>query len=454
MSFRLILNFILAVVFSMACSHQQKSTDTFKLKITVQHLPNKDAWRVTYNTTHPITELIFSRRTNLFRMKNWNPLAPGISIIQSDKREIIKGTKPFQEVSFELNSYYEITPKDYEFFQKFSDDSVVMYTGHFDAYSKIYDTNTPIEFIFIPRTDETGIVAGNKFTSLTSWIDFKERGTYVYFGNLKPIETKDFTAIIDPTLPSWLLTRFNKYLPEIFSFYVAKTGYSIPFKPFIFLNYSSLGSGYSSHGGTLPGLIQMSLSGKAWGKEDVDSFAQVIRFFAHESAHVWNGQIFPYEDEDMWMHEGGADAFAFLAMHELNVLEKSRLKYHKNKAFNECLSKLKNRPLREVKEDPEYKAFYKCGSIFHLMAGAAINRQDPNAGVFQFWKSLFDEAKKSGKPYTEDLYFFVLDKLSGNSLTSNAIKQLLDGPVTNAEEQFQKEFERLDLEISVTAPLK
>lgn len=432
------LIFIILFISLLGCSRANRKPDSeVSLKITIEHLLHKDAWKVVFQTSMPVSNLVFERQINRFRAKNWKSLTPGIKVIEVDGKERIVQSdfKLFNEASFEFSSYYEETPKDYEFFQAFSDKSVVMYTGHYNAcpeYIECDPHNT--EFVFIPRSDEQGIVSGKIFHQSYNWKEETGRGTYVYFGNLKPIESKSLTAIVDPVLPQWLKQRFNFVLPRLFEYYAKKTGQPLTFKPFIFLNYSSNGEGTSMHGGTLPGLIQMSIEGNGWQKKDIDSFIDLARFFAHESAHVWNGQMFPYASGDMWMHEGGADAFAYFALLDLKLINFQQFLDFQTESFNTCLTKLSDRPLMEVKEDPNFRAHYRCGSILALLTHAAGINSKKDHDLFYFWSQLFNRSKNVKEPYTEEMYFSVLEEMTGNKNLNVAINTILRGPISNAKE--------------------
>jgi hypothetical protein len=390
---------------------------------------------------------VFNRQINKFRLKNWQVITPQISIVEKNGREQIVSASPFQEVSFEFDSYYETTPKDYEFFQAFSDKSVVMYTGHLNACPDDNECNRPIEFHFIPRSNERGIISGKIFHTAFDWKDEKSEGTYIYWGNINPVETKYLTAVIDPNLPTWLLEKFNLLLPSLFKYYAERTGEPLTWKPFVFLNYLAKGEGNNSGGGTLPGLIQLSLEGKGWNKPDTDSFIDLAKFFAHEAAHIWNGQLFPYATSDIWMHEGGADAFAYFALLDLKFINPKKFLDYQTEAFNSCLSRLKNRPLWDVKEDPNFRAHYHCGAMLALLTHAGVSKMNKKYNLFYFWNQIFEEVKASKKPYTEELYFSILDRILKNKELSGTIKKLLKGPLTNAKDIYLQEFKKLNVKI-------
>jgi hypothetical protein len=438
---------ILSLMLLIGCAHSEpKITKLFSLRIQIEPAQNKNTWRITYTPSYPVNNLVFDRQLNRFRSKKWRSLMTDVSLIEEAGQEkIVSRSTPLQKFVFEFDSYFEDTPKDYEFFQAFSDKSVVMYTGHLNACPLNIACEQPVEFLISSRTNEHGIVAGKVFTEQIRWRDEARRGTYVYFGQLHALETSTMTAIVDPATPAWLRQQLDPLLLKLFIFYEKRTGQNLRFKPFIFLNYSPEGEGNNHHGGTLPGLIQLSLSGKGWAKKDPEAFIDLARFLAHEAAHVWNGQMFPYASGDMWMHEGGADAFAYRALYALNIISKERFFDYQTEALNACLSLVKNRPLIEVNEDRNFTAFYKCGSVFGLLTEASVRKGNSKNDLFTFWKELFAESTKSGQEYTEDMYFSVLNRLSSSSAAGIAIKNLVRGNEVNAKNEFLKIFKDMKI---------
>jgi hypothetical protein len=445
------LLFVLSAI-TVGCSSVPavQSRSPFALTISVEQFEQEDRWTAKFQPSRPVTRLIFNRQVNRFRAQKWKSLSPEVELKEVDGEEAIvsRSGKPFQDVSFEFASYYDDTPKDYEFFQAFSDGSRVMYTGHFNACPEDEDCNEPIRFRFKGRKGSKIVVLGQVSEWTSDWTETTPRGTYVYFGNIKPLQREHLTAIIDPALPKWLRTRMFELLPKLFSFYAKSTGHALTFKPFIFLNYSIEGKGSRSHGGTLPGLIQMSLKGQGWAKESKEAFVDLARFFAHESAHVWNGQLFPYESSDMWMHEGGADAFSYWALYKLGIVSREGFLDFQSGALAECISMLNNKPLNEVKDDPNFRAHYRCGSMLALVTHGAVRKVNPKHGLFEFWSALFDLAKAEGaKPYFEEMYFSTLRKMSQDPDLPKRFQVLLKGPLGNASSFFAEELRESGIEV-------
>ncbi len=419
--------------------------------MNVERSKNQDRWTVTYRTNQPVSNLVFDRQDNLFRAANWISKSANIVIKKEEKSESITSLNGdhFDTASFEFASYYERTPKDYEFFQPFSDGSLVMYTGHYNACPSNMECDEPIEFTFQGRTTDNIVILGKVNAAKSQWIDQTWRGTYVYFGKIIPLEKKYLTAIIDPAIPSWLKNKFHEVLPKIFDLYTKETGFPLTFKPFVFLSYTPKGLGSQRTGGTLPGLIQMSLSGKGWEKENKNAYVELARFFAHEGAHLWNGQLFHSSSGDMWMHEGGADAFAYFALYKLGLVDQQGFSDLQSGAYTNCVSKLKNRPLKEVLEDPEFRAHYSCGAMAALITHVAVKKKNKTQGLFEFWHALFAKVRNQNlKTYDESMYFSTLSEMSGNQELANRLQKFINGPIENPNKFVRTELENLGIKFS------
>ncbi len=445
---------IAIILFCTACNIPLSSE---KSKLKVENLVNiylehtgPKTWFVAYRARNPVKKLVFERSLNRFRHGIFKPVTTGARIFEEEKHEYLEMTNgsSFTEVSFTFESYFESTPKDYEFFQPFSDGSVVIYTGHFNVHDTSAD-ETINSFQFKSSKNENVIVDGRFFKTREEPYVPHSRGTYVYFGQIKPIEKKDFTAIFDPQLPPWIRDNLEKSFNSIFSFYIKKTGARPPFKPFLFLNYSDSENkdldGFV--GGTLPGLVQATISGGAWKQKSQDRFIRLARFYAHESAHIWNGQIFPYESSDMWMHEGGADGFAYRLLREEHIISESEYNDFLSTALNECLYRVKDSPLKKVFDDREYRMMYYCGSTLALMTEMALKNQK-QGDLFTFWKKLFE--KTGALPYSENLYFSVLEKDFSSPQLASFIRAFVNGPMLQTSEKLIAQMKSLGIPVTLS----
>ena len=444
--------YLIILLTSLSCVNTPSKKEIY-IDVTIEHLKAKDSWRVTYQLPTPVTTLLFSRNTNLFRRAHWKVLSPDIELRQVIDSEVLvsKSGQVFDRVTLEHKSYYEYTPKDYEFFFKYSGGDVLMYTGHYDVYPLlkletksdeiIWPENRPkTRFHFLPVDGEKVVILGNVYRQKkVSWVDVAERGTYIYWGNTEPLDTGEIVAVTDKAVPDWVKSRVRQELPRLFKYYKEKTDVALNFKPVVFLSYSKPKlSGFYNAGGTLPGLIQLSMSGDGWLKESQESLEVIMKFLAHEAAHLWNGQMFNYSGmEHSWMHEGGADAFAFRAMRDLGVFSKERYLEYLNASLNKCILDIDGYPLKESSTHRKFKNYYYCGSTLAWLTELVINERD----VYSFWRRLFRRIKKKAdKKYGHEDYFRLLEEKAEDKEVVELMKSIVYGPYKNAGKSLKSAF--------------
>jgi hypothetical protein len=437
---------IVALIFIslLSCSSSQFEESheiANQVKMKVESISNEN-WRVTYSLPEKVLGVYFYRQTNQFRKKEWRVLDTDLVIEHYENSEIIysKTKKKFNEIIVEFAPYYKTTPKDYEFFQPFSDGGILFYTGHLLLQPMLKKTNSDdgINLNFnehMPWTNMAtlkpikngSIVVNGKINQGTlKWHDKNNKGTYVYFGNIKPLETEAFVAILDSGLPPWVIVKMREFLPKLFSVYSKGTQQKLSFKPVVYFNYKPterIGTGYS--GGTLPGLVQLTIEGTDWRKENNTNLKQIVKFLGHESAHFWNGQMFNnIESKAAWVHEGGADAFSYRALYKLGIINKKELWENYNNALSSCLMNLDGKALNSSEKSRSFRNYYDCGSTIMLMVESALLTKYGENSLFEFWEELLGVARKQNNQYDSSTFHSVLrDKFSQQKL-SNMIKVL------------------------------
>jgi len=415
-------------------SYQSLASDTdFRLHIHVHHQQQSDSWKVQYVLPVAVDHIAFQRQSNFDRRKlykldeskfKWDK-AGNVLLIRS-----IDGSK-FNSLELTFSSYYDHIQKDYTHNLRYSDGSVLLYTNHIALGANIIEDKSisPIgasfhgtQFHFYGPKQNI-IFLGNVFSEKAQW-DLQGEGTYVYFGNIVPIETDNMIAIVDPILPKWAWKNTQKYFPKLFDYYEKKTGQSLNFKPVVFFNYGEIDGDYSNYsGGTLDGLVQLTINGKRWKKENEEQFNMLFHFLAHEAAHFWNGQMFAFEDQKhSWMHEGGADTFANIAMLEFNLINATQMMKKFEDSTNSCLLNKNNESLEQAAELWLYRNYYTCGATMALASHLAIKAKNPNKSVFDVWKNIFNKNIKS-RVYNQQDYFNELSQLTGSNLLSNALEK-------------------------------
>lgn len=422
---------LLAVCLSLltACAGRQRATasagEPQTVTINVKRLRAEDSWIVTYKLSQPTKTLIFDRQTNRFRREHWQVLTKGVSLALAGEDEALVSDTPFVEAEVRFKSYYEITPYDYEFAFKYSDGSLMLYTGHLSV-----ENRDVTKFIFEGAPGDRVVILGKVYDSgRAEWQDEQARGTYVYFGKIRPTRGKRFTAVADPGLPPWLRTGALRMLPRLFDFYREKTGVALDFKPVIFFNFEpATNAGWAQTGGTLPGLMHLSIKGDPKTKASPAQTERLLLWVAHEAAHFWNSRMYSHSDGADWMHEGGADAFKYRALLGLGLITRAQFTDFHSVALNECIEGLQGISLADSHHERRFGNFYYCGAILALLTEHAVHAKT-GMDLFGFWKELFARASREGgkRVYSEELYFKLVDELTGDATASKRLFHLVHG---------------------------
>jgi len=391
------------------------------------------SWRVTYVLDRATEFLRFQRAADFYREKVWTVVTPGWSLERDGDEQVLiaQPGRATQRLVVEFPVYAEHIPKEYELFASFSDKSVAIYTGHF------YVTMAPAgeeeaPFLrtleLVPPPGTQGVVRGRRFEARRIWKDPETDGTYVYFGSIEPIETKDMIAIIDPGAPAWLVARMHQSLPAMFALYTDKFDEPLPWKPVVLFSFDTTEvPGRNSGGGTLTGLVQMSAQGDGWNVETPESTEQALYLIAHEAAHFWNGQLHPYRDAaDSWMHEGSADALASLLLLRHGAIDDARLVDRRNKALNACALGLMDGALATSARRGQFQNCYTCGEIIAVWSAAALPGNHGPDGLFDLWRTLFALSNSQDGHYDRETYFEALAALGVDGARIDTLRQFID----------------------------
>ncbi|HEX3109453.1 MAG TPA: hypothetical protein VHU41_10200 [Thermoanaerobaculia bacterium] len=376
------------------------------LTVSIQIIPNTNdgRWTAVYRLSQPVERLDFSRYGPYKRLPKWRVETKGYTLVAEDEREAIvkaPGAKAQKTITVSFPVDTDVPVKDYQLFDPFSDGGVALYTGHFNLKGSKSTT-----FELAPRRGEHLLVGGKVFNRRTRWTDDgRGEGTFVYYGKVKPVETPYMVGILDPGAPKWLDERLDATLPQLFADYARLTGVTLAQRPTVLFSFEKARDPHSTtwKGGTLDGLIQLHVEAAADGAEDRGVLERFVKFIAHESAHLWNGQMFQApEANQSWMHEGGADAFAWRAVRRARILDDAGLESRLTEDLNDCLSSIGTHALDDVEKRGDFGPVYSCGATLAWLTEAATG------DLHAFWKSLFSAAEEHGRRYDESLYLSVL----------------------------------------------
>jgi hypothetical protein len=383
--------------------------------VTVERIaPNR--WRATYRLNGPTSALRFVRPAGFYRERIWTLTTPGYHFERDGSRQLARldsGAAPQATIAFEFGEFTDALPKEYEFFLAFTDGGRALYTGHLQATALLSTgDSTPVKtFRLATPPGMHAVVLGRVIQGDVTLADTLEDGTYVYVGNARPIETPDVVAIVDPGMPPWLKTLFDERVPDLFRAYKRRFGAGLAAKPVVLFSFEDKNTpGLNSGGGTLAGFINMSFTGTSWATRTAAASEQAFALIAHESVHLWNGELARSRADGVgaWMHEGSADAIAAEMLRGFGVIDSTRYRTRLEEALNRCAASLNRSSIATALGRGETRVVYDCGVVLAMWTGAAARQAKPGADLLTFWRELIREAQARDGTYDEAVYFEVL----------------------------------------------
>ncbi len=414
-----------------SASATEQSLETVDVAVT--HLPDHTSWRARYRLDAPADQLRFIDDFGLRRHDRWRIETLGFRLVSRGGSELIerKDGKPFREVTVRFATDTTKLDKKYPLDKRFTDGSEWLCTLHLYAAPLRRGTQSrqaTFRLRLVPAARESILLDGQRHADAVTWQDPQvDRGTFVYFGKIAPIETPDVIAIVDPGLPAYLEQQFDDLLPKLFAYYHERTGYALRKRPVILITYDPDGDGNPGDSGeVLPDVIAFDFrSRQFWSAQNAANRRMSFHLLAHESAHLWNGNRFESVEGDAapWMHEGGADAFAWAASVSFGVLDDDALRAVIELNLNRCLNRLKPlaAPLQDAFKRGVYELAYSCGSVMNFAIEAKLRER---GGLFTFWRALFAAAEKSGDRYSVDQYLATLASLDAGSALTRSLRDL------------------------------
>lgn len=413
-----------------------EETDPPPAGVVLSRRGEAGGWRAVYQLPRPVDRLRFERKAAYHREEVWTVRTPGWEWARAeDGAQILRPTasgRSTSEVVFTFPTHDENLPKEYELFQTFSDGSVAVYSGHFHATAESVEGGEAIAVRTLRLEPPAGghlAAGGELFREPTEWTDPRGHdGTYLYLGSIEPVETEHVLALLDPGLPEWVLERLHEDIPLYFAAYTKRLGAHLPWKPMVLLSFSRAETaGYSSGGGTLSALVQMSIRGEAWRASTPDTERHLGYLFAHETAHLWNGQLVTYPgSSESWLHEGSADAFAHRLLREREIISPEADRARLARRLTECARGLSEGALDDAAERGEFHLYYECGEIVAWWTELVLPERED---LFSFWRDLINVARERGGTYDQELYFSRLRELGGSEESIRRLRRFVSEPL-------------------------
>ena len=391
----------------------------------VQLTPAADGhWNAGYRLAYPATGITLVRTPNDARSRRWHAVSPDFEIVQIDKKDMVrrKDGAPFSVVDIIVPATYVPLPKDYAPFAPFSDGGLLIHSGRYQwcpttAVEADGACDGPWLMQITPPNEAHILLNGERHTRATKWLDSND-GTYVYVGTAKPNQSRNFIGIVDPALPTGIAQIMSDLLPQLMEQYAQELP-PLRHRPMLFISYDpSFSNGRGNQGGTLPGQVFMHFYGPGWVESEADGFTpeDTAWFFAHEVGHLFQHDV-SGELEATWIHEGAAEAFAYLILKSLAAVSEEYLTSRRERAFDRCRDALQRGTLATAAARAQFSDYYECGLIMFLAIDTAIRTSSADQqDLFSFWRSLIADTG-SGELWQNDGFLDNAQQVIGLSLT-------------------------------------
>ncbi|MGF1607059.1 MAG: hypothetical protein ACFB22_12035 [Rhodothalassiaceae bacterium] len=408
---------------------------------------SSDRVTVAYEIAEPVRALEFRRVPDGQRAERWAMADPAFRLVHdadtlTDRIVRVDGA-PFTTVRMTVPAVYANFPKDYAAFMPYRQGGLLIHSGRFqvcaDACAPEGEPDPADAFPMTVRFPdaERAIVEGRIVRGGEArWTD-RNDGTMVYVGKADPVETEHVVGVIDPNLPPTFRAQLDELFPALMAYYAERL-HELTEKPMLFvaLDRDAVADGdpssssFSSQGGTLPNQVFMHLAGDGWLEDpatwpaDVSGF--LPWFFAHEAGHLYQHSALGEPSlADTWIHEGGADAFAAIALSDLGV-EESYVAERLPADARRCEEGLKEGPLRTAGERGDFDLFYNCGMAIQLLADREVrSRSDGCETLFDVWETFLARVA-DGAAWDSKTF---LDVLASHSATEAlAMAEWMIGP--------------------------
>lgn len=406
------------------------------LALDLTHSPGRQV-TADYRLSEATTALHFPQELGGYRAEVWKPADGAFRWVKEGRGERIERTdgQAFRQVAFTIPIDYRALPKSYAPFSPFSQGGALVHSGQFHACPAAPCEQTGPLPIRITAPGETIGVEGRRTPDRESFVS-RDEGTNIFIGTLKPVDADGFVAIIDPGLPAAARQHLDRSLPQAIQDLATIYG-PLSFKPELYVSIDDepeKNGRTSIQGGTLPGQIFMHFDGEGANERvAADNPLWLDWFFAHEAAHLFqqdkSGKLLG-DDRFAWIHEGGADAMAALAMVGRGPAERAYVLSRKQEAQQACAVGLATTPLSKASAEDKFDLHYQCGLIMWLAIDQDLRRAG-KGGLADLNRALF-VAMRSGEPLSEAIFFRLAREIGASPFVMTQIITLADGNSSDA----------------------
>jgi len=381
-------------------------------------------WQVRYDFARPVDKLEFKSSPDDSRGRTWLP-DQGFEIVTTDHGEVArrKDGAQFRTVRFRMSPTYSVLPKEYAPFSPFGDGGMLFHTGRFFACQDRCPADAAWTMYLSAATEDQIILDGKALKAQAHWTD-RDDGRSIYVGKNAPQQTADFIAVLDTALPERIRSQLLAQLPEFMHLFSGKLGV-LPIRPMLFVSYDvSHPKGWGRQGGVLPGQVFVHFYGSKWPAEmEKPGFPDDLAWhFAHEAAHLYQGST-STESGDAWITEGGAEAFAAMAM---RADASAYVQLNQEEALGKCREFLKGRSVHDAIAAGTYDAAYSCGMLINLAIDSKVRLVTKHDGLYAVWRNYLQRARNKESVVSTAAYLEAVSDVGNADIAAWVQKAVTD----------------------------
>ena len=358
--------------------------------------------RLEFRFAQPRNVVLFPNAQNDYRSQSWTVMTEGVELVRHADMDVLVMEPARETATIEFKPWTNVLPRDYTPALAFADNSFAYHVRQFEMLdpgslemamslepdlSNFSGEDIPFSMTF--DTEMSVVVKGQPQPGPVT-VSFADDPGYVFVGQSQIIERDRYAAMLDPHLPEWVSASFETDFERTLDFMEQKFGGGM--KAPISVLYSFEGTefkGFSLGGSTLQGpTLTMALGGQQFMALTEDEVrADVETVLAHETAHLFQKRLRSRRVQDVWIHEGHANAVAndFMQRESLLTL----------KEIARCRTALSESAT--LAEALDLKP-YECGAV----VWAFIDRNIEGADLYAFWDELVVSAA-GARMHTEDV---------------------------------------------------
>ncbi|MDQ0466222.1 hypothetical protein QO010_004015 [Caulobacter ginsengisoli] len=231
-------------------------------------------------------------------------------------------------------------------------------------------------------------------------------------------------VVDDGHVPRWLVRNVEQSAQAALSFHERFFGSRVSGRPVIAISQSPLVANSWRGDAAQNGIILLRIKSDTL-KDDPGLRRQLVRFVAHETAHLWIGARYRLRSEtDPWFSEGAAEyAGLYFALRRGYV--EGHVEDELAQHLNSCARDLGDRPFSDLNQ-LKGRAVYDCGVLVQWWLDLEMRQGGANSSLPRLWRETLDRADPSDGQFALEDMFQTAGEILDSPL-SPAMAEFLEG---------------------------